>query len=323
MLEFIKNIWNKLIPSTAFGLYFNDDFIQVIQLKGDNKNPQVKSIGQKNLEKGIIKNGEILKEKILAKEIKTLLASIKPMPIKSKKCIVSIPENQTFQHIFYLPADLKGDEFKKSLEKLIEESIPLPFYEVKYDYHTSKYGNVQVVSVAATRRLIIAQYYETLKNFAKLNPIILEPESLSLLRNIPLNLDTDSGILLIDINDDKITWFSLWSEDIFDSNSISKQEYQTNPTILINDLNKTITSFKKTTKRDIKSIVILGNQQEATALSKSLQVSIKLPVTHLNNYKITPKIGENVYPIQFKITSGLALKGIGVDIKTQINLLKK
>lgn len=324
MLEFLKNIWNKLIPSRTFGLYLNDKYIQAIQLEGSAKAPIIKAVGQRNLIEGIIKNGEILQEKTLAKEIITLLSTIKPTPIVSKKCIVALPENQTFEHIFYLPADLKGVQFKTNLEKLIEENIPLPFYEVKYDYHTSIYGKVQVVSVVATRRVIIAQYYKTLKGFADLEPIILEPESLSLLRNIPLNLDTDAGTLLIDINDERITWFALWKENIFDSNSVSKQEYQADPTILTNDLGKAIISFKEATIRDIKSIVISGSQQESATLSKALQTAMPVvPITFVKDYKIIPKIGENIYPTQFKIAAGLALKGIGVDTKTQINLLKK
>lgn len=317
------DFFEKLVPDNAFGLYVTDKYIQALQLKKVEKKGQVAAIGQRNIPSGTVKNGEILEERTLAKEIQILLSTTKPSPIKSKKCIVAIPENQSFEHIFYLPASLKGDEFKEQLDKLVEGTIPLPFYEAKYDYSVSLHDKIQVVFVVAARRLIIAQYYEVLKKFCGLEPAIFEPESLSLLRNIPIKLGADNGTILIDIKGDKINWFSLWGTDIFDSCSVAKQEYENEPGTLIKSLQKAVDSFKKMTARNIVNIVISGSRKDAKTLSESIKKVLNLPINVIDKCIVAPKLNEDADPDQFKIVSGLALKGMGIGVQIQINLLKK
>lgn len=308
----------------ALGIYVTDHFIQIMQLKKEGEAIVIHSVGEKIIPHGMVKNGEVMQEKELAEEITSLLPELKPYVSEEKRCICAIPESQVFEHIFYLPNKLKGDELLENLEKLIEETIPLPFYELQYSYSISLHGNVQVVFVTAVRRLIVAQYYQVLKTFAKLDPIIFEPESLSLLRNLPLNFTKDEGLVLIHLDGQKINWFTVWSGNIFDSSSVRIEDFKKNPASFVESITQSISAFEITTKRKIMNIYIAGDLEKAPELKQSIETTIKqIPIKHIDKYKITfqPKEGETMS--QFKIVSGLALKGLQIDGKTKINLLTK
>ncbi len=316
MLEKIKNFFSSLLNRKPFGLYITDEYIQAIQFTGDKKAPTLQAIGQKQLAKGVVVNGELLNEKALAAEITQLLASTTPHPIKDKKCLITIPSSQCYEHIFYLPIGLNDDELKSQLDMKVKESIPLPFSEVKYDYSSHTVGKVKVVYVVAARREIIAQYYDTTKTLCGLSPEILEPESLSLLRNINVEFEANKAVILVDIHGNKISWFEMWCKSVVDSNIIEKEG-------LFEDLQKSVNTFKANTKVDVSGIYISGNANDATVLAEELKTAMRLPVKVLSQYRIAPKTPAQTNPLQFKIAAGLALKGIGVDIQTEINLLKK
>jgi hypothetical protein len=162
-----------------FGLSINDTAVQVIQLK----EKRVISGASKKLESGIVINGEIVKEEALAKVITQLLKTASPHPIKSRSCVMSLPESQSYEHVFKLPLALKNEALKNAIDKKVKEVIPIPFVELKYDFRaTPKDANTQNIRVVAVRRIVIAQYYEVLKHFCKLKPLALEPESESLKR---------------------------------------------------------------------------------------------------------------------------------------------
>lgn len=306
------------------GIYVTDHYIQVMELKEEGGGISVNGVGERVIPQGTVKNGEVLLEKQLAVEIASLLPELKPHASEFKKCICAIPEGQVFEHIFYLSNELEGEEFKESLEKLIEETIPLPFYELQYSYSISLHGNVQVVFVAAVRRLIVAQYYQVLKTFAQLDPIIFEPESLSLLRNIPLDLSKDEGMVLVHLDGQRMNWFTVWSGNIFDSSSIKIEEFKKNPASFVNDISQSITAFETTTKRKIMNIYIAGDLEKAPELKQAIEINIpQISLSHVDKYKIALAPREGEFVSQFKIVSGLALKGLHLDQGPNINFLTK
>jgi len=129
MFKFFKNLWRKLsqITHKPFGLYISDSSLEAVEIKGGAKNPVVKSMGRLDLPAGVVDRGWVINQKVLASQILEMLKKTSPEPIKSKDCIVSIPENEVFEHIFYLSADLEGDALESKLEELIEETIPVSY----------------------------------------------------------------------------------------------------------------------------------------------------------------------------------------------------
>lgn len=311
--------FKKIFSETPFGLYITDNYIQIAQLDGELSAPTLKVIKQKNIASGIVKNGSVLMEKTLGDNIKTLLAEIPEGIIKTKKCLVASPEIKSFEHIFYLPVSLEGEDFIKNLEKMIEETIPLPLYELKYDYNVAIYGKVKVVFVVAVPKIVIAQYYDVIKNQSDLEPIGMEPESLSLLRNIPIKLEKDSGIILIDLDPGKATWFAFWDDDIYDSNVISSAETAGDTDYLKNDIARSIKEFNELTKRNISTIFISGGVKTELESMQKLMSTLGIPISIIEKYRINlakPEDNDN-----YKTVIGLALGGLTNDVK--INLLKK
>ncbi|MDP4008572.1 MAG: pilus assembly protein PilM [Candidatus Peregrinibacteria bacterium] len=317
MLEFLKN----LIPGKPFALYITDEFIQALQLDGRPEAPQVLAIGEKRFNAGVVKDGEILQEQPLSEGIKRFLAEIKPNPIISKKCFVAFQESQSYEYLFHLPLALKGKEFDAELERLVGETIPVPLHEIKYDYHVSSHVDKQIVFVVAVRRLIIDQYYEVIKNSCGLKPVFLEPESLSLLRNIPLNFDKVKNFFLINIRGGFITWFSFLGKDVVDSNMIALNKFKEKPDLLLEDLKKSKEAFVSVVGTEMTHVLVSGDiDGVGKSMKELLGPGLSLSVAFVEKYRFLPD-GEDAS--KFNVISGLALKSLGFDMEIKINLLAK
>jgi Tfp pilus assembly PilM family ATPase len=215
----------------------------------------------------------------------------------------------------------------------IFEKLPFTEAEIKYDYVTYSLPKTKVVFVVAMRRLIIAQYYAVLKSFCNLNPISLEPESLSLLRNIPFQFDFYKGHFLIHIKEHAVQWFTFFGGLIFDSKSISLQG-KTHKKLgqvdekgivenLANDIKKSIKFFHDKTDQDIGEVIIAGYQKQLPSLAKDLQSKISCPVSTVKNYRMDISNLETDDPQSFYLAAGAALKGLGLNTNMPINLLRK
>jgi len=314
------NIFDKitgLFKKNAYGIYISDKQIQVIEV--NKKSKEITSISQKELPQGVVNNGEIVEEKALGEAIKSLMKEAKPRPIKTSKIFVSIPEDQVYEHVFFLPSTLSGTEFEKEIQKQIEERIPLPFYEIKYDYFVTPHGNVKVTFVTMVKKEIIAQYYQTLKDFVGIVPVCLEPESISLIRNINYDFSKDEGTVLIEIEGKELNYWVLWNSNIFDSNTLTLEDENTYSQFLI-ELPKSLLNLENHTGRKVTNVLISGTNSTVENLKSEIENNLKLPV-QLAEYKLLPTGVEN--PENYKTICGLSQKGLSENIKTQINLLKK
>jgi Tfp pilus assembly PilM family ATPase len=307
MFEFLTNLFDR----ESFAIAFSDNSVRAVQLGYEGKSLKVKAVGERNLAPEIVQAGLILNQKALAKEILLLLNQTKPAAITAKGCYLVLSERQTFEAIFYLPASLDDKQFNAELDKLVAASIPLPFHEVKYDYSIAFCGKLKIVSVVAAKREVIAQYYQVIKEVCQLKPLGLEPVSASLVRNLNFDFKLDQGHLILDLSADKILWFSLWQDNVFDSNIIFNNELDDNFEILLTDLKQAITNFKNKTKREVKKILITGDQDKLVGLQDSL-ASLNIPVDNVE-YKL-----KNNWPI---VTGG-ALKPY-INNKDNIDLFKK
>lgn len=318
MFDFFKNLFIK----NPFALCIGDSRVRALQLKGKSDHFEIIAAGQMDFPENTVIKGEIINEKSFSDTITELLAKTKPNPIEQKQCITVFPEAQTYEHIFHLPIELKGELLKKAVYSKISEMIPIPFDEIVFDMAAYALGQIQVVVVVAARKPVIDQYKKVLTNHCRLEPIVFEPESLSLLRNAPLAIDPNQGLILIYTNDTSTKWFSFWSGLIFDSNIISTKDADHIYDAVVEDVASSSAFFEETTKQKIGNILIVGKKENTLSLEQVLKKQSEIPVAILDRYKVNVINGDNQDPGQFCIVGGAALRGLQ-DGDTSINLLKK
>jgi len=140
-----------------FALDISDNSLEVL---GSQKNfwgqTVIKNVNRLPLEKGLIVDGQIKNVNALIKTLKKLLATAKPTKITSKHCLLSIPENKVFTHIFKVPSALKGDEIEEFLLNQAEGIIPFNRETVYADYAEMETDNKEkkILYVAAPKKLI-------------------------------------------------------------------------------------------------------------------------------------------------------------------------
>ena len=80
------------IRPKAFGLEIEDSSVKAVYLEKTRSKLRLVSCGRKIMPRGIVQSEQIINSKKLAEEIKILLGSAQPKPIKTKNVIFSIPE---------------------------------------------------------------------------------------------------------------------------------------------------------------------------------------------------------------------------------------
>ncbi len=167
MLDFLT-----LKPET-FGLAVSDSCLRIIKLKKNN----LASWGKKELDSGIVVNGELKKEKEFLNNLKELLSEIKGEPLSTNYAIVSLSEERSFLQTIKLP-EMEEKFLEKAVYFEAENYIPLKIEEACLDFEiVSK----KEVLVAAYPKKIVLPFLTCLKK-AGLIIKALEIESQSLVR---------------------------------------------------------------------------------------------------------------------------------------------
>ena len=313
-----------LFKKVPFAISFSDTHLQAVQLSDGNGQPKIETVSEISINPGVIKNGEILDKKPLSEAIKKLLQQAKPSAINQKECLFTFPENQSFEYVFYLSKDLWGENLKQELEKKISLTFPLTLAEISYDFVTYVFNTIQVVFVVMVKKNILQNYIEILKD-AGLKPLKVEPESLSLLRNL-VNFEMDQKSILIHFGNDELTWFLLFNGLVFDSNRVAFKDSSQ----LLKDLQKSHQYFSETTGQSVEKIFATGILENMESICHDLQVF--LPVQECKNYQIqfqefnAASFGFPIEEFQkgkFSAITGSALRNFEkVDKLGKINLFK-
>lgn len=164
-------------------LDISDNSLEIMECQRDFWGRYViKSINRLALDKGVIVDGDIKNANALVKSLKKLLQSAKPSPISSSNCLLSIPENKVFTHIFHVPLELKNDDIEDFLLNQSEGIIPFNRETIISDYNIVETSDREktILYVAAPRKLI-DDVLAVLKK-VKLNVLLIELESLSVAR---------------------------------------------------------------------------------------------------------------------------------------------
>ncbi|MEA3293056.1 MAG: type IV pilus assembly protein PilM [Patescibacteria group bacterium] len=223
MFEFLK------LNPDAFGLDISDASLKILKLKKKGNYFDLDFFGEQSIEHGVIEEGKIKKEKILAKIIRNALNKIKGKKIKTKHVFVSLSEKKSFSKVIKMPL-MEEEELKKAIFFETENYIPFSIKNVYLDFQIVppiyKHIDHLDVLITAMPKKIIDPYLSCVKK-ADLLPIIIETNAQSMARALVENELSPLPILLIDLGpiDSTLVVFYGHSLRFTSSISISSQKF--------------------------------------------------------------------------------------------------
>jgi Tfp pilus assembly PilM family ATPase len=121
----------KILKKYSFGVDISDATIEIIELAGNLRDPQLEKY-RIQLDEGIIKNGRLIKAEALAEVFKEKLELVQKN-ISPAKLTVNIPEEFCYLENFSLDHKDRA-ELELSIARIIRENIPVSFSELFYAY---------------------------------------------------------------------------------------------------------------------------------------------------------------------------------------------
>jgi type IV pilus assembly protein PilM len=181
----------------AFGLDIGDRSAEIIELDKFFKFSLV-TYGRTELPEGVVENGKIMNQAVLAEKIKSLLKEVRPKKVSTNKVIVSLPESQIFIKCFEVDSHLKSGALIKTIYDKMSLSLPINIDKTYWDFTEKSLADrtkkmIMFISVPKD----IANSYVKFCNSIGLEVVSLSTESLSLARIILKSYTKHS--LIIDI----------------------------------------------------------------------------------------------------------------------------
>ncbi|MDP2708671.1 MAG: pilus assembly protein PilM [bacterium] len=162
------------------GLDISDLSIKLVQLDKSLDKIKIQAIGQLELQKNIVANGEIKNKTELIKAIKKIVSSPLFGKVNSEEVVACLPESKTFIKLIEVQkspnalADIIGGE--------IEKHVPMAINEIYFDWQIiEELADKYFVMIGAAPQAIVNQYTEMLDE-AKLSPTALEIEPVAIAR---------------------------------------------------------------------------------------------------------------------------------------------
>lgn len=345
----------------AFGLDIGDNSIEVIELEKLFKF-SVYTYGRTELPDGVVKNGVIIDQNILAEKLKKLLKEVKPK-VSTNKVIFSLPESQVYIRCFEVDSKLKSGDLLKSITEKVSLSLPVNIDKTYWDF-------IEKPLVDKTKKLImfvsvpkdIASGYVKFCNSIGLEVVSLCTESLSLARTIltssnkqSLIIDIGSGATGLNFFDsnDKINMSTIlplagsqMTQAIVDKLKIETAEadnikikfgFKDSPdnTIrsiilpiiedILNETKQAINYYEETFKQKLDDIYIIGGSSLLPGIIELMKAKLGREVkTAVSSYSINLKTmaGKNNYFPLYANVIGLGMLGASGQFK-DLNLLKR
>jgi len=181
----IHSITLKSFPTPSFlvmpaaSISVSDESLRFLELKKGKKSIELKSYMEKNLSSGVVKAGEIEKNKELISALKEMKEEF-----NTKHVLLSLPEEKGYIYTTYITPEEEGvteDQVAFTLEK----NVPFAVDEVVFDYVETgeKEKEAKEVVVMVLPKKLVEGYIDVLKK-VDLTPLFFEIESYSLSRAI-------------------------------------------------------------------------------------------------------------------------------------------
>ncbi len=211
----------------AFGIDLSDLSIKIANLKKAGDEFALTGFGRQEIKEGIIEQGEIKKENELIKVIKEAVKEIKGEALKTKYCIVSLPETVSFVQMVKMPL-MSRQELAEAIKWELEVHIPLSREEVYYDWQVIEHPPNESagqqadhldVLIGVLPRKTVDPYLDVLKK-AGLKPFIFEIESVATARALIKNGVAPSPLMIVDFGAKRTGLFIFSGRTIFFTTSL-------------------------------------------------------------------------------------------------------
>lgn len=183
---------------SAFGLDLSDLSFKIVQLQKQGQKVFLKSFINESIPAGIIKEGEIIKEKELIAILQNILKKAKVESLQGKRVVCNLPEEKVFIRVIQLPK-MKKEELAQAVYHETEANIPMALSEVYLDWQVIKpmvnsIDHIDVL-VAVCPRTLSDSCFGFLRR-SGLEPIALEPESAAAVRSLGVLNETRPTIIV-------------------------------------------------------------------------------------------------------------------------------
>src|SRR4030042_6342141 len=165
---------------TAFSLDLSDLSIKLAWLKKTGQQLSLVSFNRQEIKDGVIERGAIKKETELIELIKKTVIEAKGEKIKTRHCIVSLPETESYIRVIQLPK-IKDEEISEAIKWEMEANIPVPLDKIYFDWQVvtgegSASDHISVL-IGALPKILVDPYLEVIKK-AGFKPLAFEIESI-------------------------------------------------------------------------------------------------------------------------------------------------
>ena len=184
---------------SAFGLDISDLSIKLAWLKKTGRQFRLASFSRQEIPEGAIEEGEIKKEEELIEIIKKTITDVKGEKVKTKYCVVSLPETEAFIRVIQLPK-INEDEIGEAIKWELESNFPVTLEEVYFDWQVIKNSfspESLNILIGALPKKLVDPYLSVIKK-AGLRPVVFEIESIATARALIKEDKPEEPLMIID-----------------------------------------------------------------------------------------------------------------------------
>ena len=182
----------------AFGLEIENSSLKAVWIEKKEKQIRMISCAHKILRRGIVETEQIVNPQELAREIKELLATAQPNPIKTKNVIFSIPETKAFIRTIQIPK-MSSEEAREAVKWETEANIPISMDKVYLDWQViGSKENTEDVLVVAVPKSVVDSYSQAVV-LAGLAPLAVEIDIVATIRSLSDIENNKQPVLIADI----------------------------------------------------------------------------------------------------------------------------
>jgi len=222
-LRYLSAMFKFFTPKiSSFGIDLSDLSIKVINLKKHAGKFVLTCFNRQDIKEGLIEEGEIKQEAELIEVIKKAVKGVKGEAIKTKYCIVSLPETESYIRMLQLPL-IKEEEVAEAIKWELEANIPHTIDEIYYDWQiiqTPQTNQKQLdILVGVLPKKTVDPYLDALKK-ANLKPFIFEIESVATARALIKDGYSEEPIAIVDMGAKRTSFFIFSGRTIYFTTSL-------------------------------------------------------------------------------------------------------